>query len=189
MGNIDLKKVGFIMFIVLFFCSCKEEKTEVFKMNVNSSRKRSGELFIVSNPPEDFAYIILFYKKEVESFFLAEGHNFLKTKKYYYRSYYKERFFFDRNYKESKPDYGRMLILNNFFDNRSIEASNSDDLFITIYFKEDDLGNKDAPSLPYLYIHKMDLYYYPSGLKSNPDIHWEKRIGKPGDYGYKMLRF
>ncbi|MBS7232952.1 hypothetical protein KHA90_18180 [Flavobacterium psychroterrae] len=69
MGNIDLKKVGLIMLTVLFFCSCKEEKTEVFKMNVNSSRERSGELFIVSKPPEDFAYIIFFIKKRLKVFF------------------------------------------------------------------------------------------------------------------------
>lgn len=189
MVSIDFKKVGLIIFVFLFFCSCEEKKTEVFKMNVDSSRKRSGDLFIVNNPPDEFAFIILFYKKEVESFFLKEGEGFLKNKDYYFRSYYKERFFFDRNYKEPKPDYGRMLILNNFFDNRSIEAAYSDDLFITIYFKEDDFGNKDRPLLPYLYIHKMNLYYYPKGLKNNPNIHWEKRIGKIQDYNYEVLRF
>ncbi|NRS90700.1 hypothetical protein HNQ02_003647 [Flavobacterium sp. 7E] len=158
-------------------------------MKVNSSRKRSGELFMVSNPPEEFADIILFYQKQVDSFLLIKDESFLKNKDYYFRSYYKERFLFNRSYEESKPDYGRMIILDNLFDNRSIEASHSDDLFITIYFKEDDFGNNNTPLVPYLYIHKMNLYYFPKGLKNNTSIHWEKRTEKMGDYNYKVIRF
>jgi len=193
MENINIKKIGFIILMVLFFCSCNEKKTEIFKMNIDLSRlaheRAESQYFIVSNPPSDFAGILLFYQRELTRFSLEKNKDFLTKEEFYFQSYYRERFFFDRNYKEPKPNYGKIISSDFFFDTRSVDVSHYDDKFIDIYFKENNLEDKDAPVPPYLYIHKMNLYYYPKGLKNNPDTHWKMSIGRPGDINYKTIRF
>ena len=193
MENNKIRKTIIYLFIIFLFSSCEDKKTEVFKIHIDVNRKKRermlSEYFIINNPPEDFPSIILFYKNELKKFSLKKGNEFLKDQSFYYQSYYKERFFFDRNYKEPKPDYGRILNSDFFFDTRSVDVSHADDLFIDIYFKDDNSENLDAPITPYLYIHAMNLYYYPNGLKNNPDIHWETRISKSRDSNYDVLRF
>ena len=180
MKNNKIIKSIICVLIILFFCSCEDKKTEMFKMNTNP-RLRVGfvtNFYIVSNPPEDIYDILLFYQNEVKKFSDNKGDRFLLNQKYYYQSYYKERYFFDRNFKESIPDYGRVLnFLDVFRDKYTVDTSHRDDLFITINFKDDN-NREDAPISPYLFISEMNLYYFPKGLKNNPNIHWEKRRSK-----------
>jgi hypothetical protein len=169
-----------LFFLFLFF-SCKrqdvlgeykfEENTEVFKLKTNQNSENT-EIFIVSRPPENFGEIILFFQKEVDHFYKN-----VNNKKCYARLYYKERFFFNRTYVEPPPhseSYVPFDIL--FFSGANdIGSTHQDDFYVSIIFKdetyEDEL--KSRPITPYLYIEKYKLYYYPKGLKNNPDIHWE----------------
>lgn len=193
MENIK-KKYLLIIFIVLLFCACKEKKTEIFKIHTHPSREKDrkgkGELLMVSNPPEDLGSIILFYQSEIKRLSSVKYKKKLKETDFYYLVYFKERFLFDRNYLEPAPDYSRILTFGSFFNSLSVEASHSDDVFITISFKEDNLNRNNAPITPYLYIKKWNLYYFPKGLKNNPDIHWKMYVkSERGSYYDKTLQF
>jgi hypothetical protein len=202
MESIKIRNI--LLMLIFSFVSCMKEETEVFNLNLEQKQFPSvyNDWFMVSNSPEEINSIISFFNREVKKTQDAreksidslvrdwnirldiskrENPDLFKDDKkiskkdvnYCTAFYYNERMFFDRTYIVPKQQpvfyWERWLYIG--YDIRY--KGHEDDLFIIIYYKRNEF-EFDDPVLPYLYIKKIDSFYFPKGLRTNPNIHWKK---------------
>lgn len=186
MENINIKRIIIGIFL-LVFSSCKEEKTEVFKLDIYTDGDRCDlEYFMVSNPPDDIESIINFYETEVRKMNSKKRTKRFKEHGCSNRTYFKERLFFGKNYKGENPDYGKIFTLSSIFaSSHSTETAHTKDVFIYIKYKTYPEYSDSNVILPYLNITQKNIDYYPQGLINNPDIHWGRYDNSRGHLYYK----
>ncbi len=154
---------------ILFAITSCDSKTEILKLDVQSQYSDFHvDYFMISNPPENLTELLLLVNRNLDTTLRKQSSSILKSE-VYNQVYYKEDFFFDRNYKPHFKWY------NNFIsDDIRNGESHAEDKIISVRIK----SNRDScfmcPRLPFYMIYKKKLIYYPNGFRNNPNKHWEK---------------
>jgi hypothetical protein len=174
MKNTKRLKIFLIVLIILIspLLFYKLQGTRIHRFNYDTSKigDNYDDYFIIQNPPTSEEDLIKLIEKMNDTLQLENT----KDKTSYYQRFYKETFHLNRFF---KPYYD---FWRNYIDVRSDQQGEFRKERLAIYyFKNNDEENKyDAsPNYPY-YEFFLEVgtscYYYPKGIKSNPNSHWEK---------------
>lgn len=147
------------------FVQCKSEP-EIFKISLKRSphinSENNVEYYMVNNPPRDTAELLALINKNLDTTLLNQ-----KKYKVYGQIYYKECFFFNRNYKPHYKWYNNYI-----HDDIRNGESHLEDEYVTVYAKNEKDTSSVRPNYPFYVFHDENLIYYPNGFKNNPHKHW-----------------
>ncbi len=164
----------FLIFLIILISPLlfyKLQGTIIHRFNFDTSKigDNSRDFFIIQNPPTSEKDLIKLTEKMNDTLKLENT----KDKKHYSQLFYKETFHLNRFFKPYYDFFG------NHIDIKNDQQGDFDkERLVSYYFKDNDQDNKydKSPNYPYYEFYSevgTIGYYYPKGIKSNPNFHWK----------------